>query len=681
MIRYFSRGLAREDVGAYAILYALLVVLMVGLAALVIDIASMRETRRQDRASADAAALAGASVLGNSSFDIQTACTRAMRYAEDSLNIGVGSDNCLSVFQSAAFYLGQNPPCPATANPTPAVEVKSGYTIKVIWPVQNGSVLMTNPDAETQPAPLTQNVNTGAIGTGTSADDGTPCARLAVLISHTTPASFSGIFGGSSVTTISRSVGLGLLHGGTGLKPAPLVVLDPTVCEALRVNGGSQVTVTQSNPDPTTGEIDAGAIYVDSNGTTGCGGNASVIDANGGGAFIHALDSTSSVHDAQINDFSVTFHGGGGLPSYNPAQICAGGVSSSNPSAAGLGNVCPQPVGPAQRLGRTFIDDHYNCATTAALCIAEDIPNAGAVSTGKYLHINQLAAFASWVESQPVTNLSIYRVPATDCGGPAINTRYPPVDLPTYTAVLVPCGNFGGGNGINKIVSFSPKYPVIFGGNVKVSGGSTGGCLIFNPFTLSNLSPSSSYCPSGALPHPTTSCPTCNPEAPTVDAQPVYVDGNFAFSSGAGLIAPQTIVQVASSKSMTFGAGTTGDSIYWTAPKGKDLTPPTTCSDSAGGYGYGTGTYPTAACFRNLAFWTESSAGQSLSGQSGVVLEGTWFAPNAPFTFNGGTTFNGVARAQFIADTLLITGGGTLYLKPDAGRTNPVPFLNSILIR
>ncbi|HKE51342.1 MAG TPA: pilus assembly protein TadG-related protein, partial [Actinomycetes bacterium] len=157
-----------DDRGAYAVLYAILVVLLVGVVALVIDLATLRMDRRTNRAAADSAALAGSSALGRSGVNPIAACEQAMNYVEADLEAS-GTDNCASVFAGSPMTQ-----CSAGVAKT-ATEAVAGRTVKVTWPVPNGSALL-DPDQEDWPgADVTQLV---------SSKDGVPCQRVAVEIDH-----------------------------------------------------------------------------------------------------------------------------------------------------------------------------------------------------------------------------------------------------------------------------------------------------------------------------------------------------------------------------------------------------------------------------------------------------------------------------------------------------------------
>ena len=96
-----SRGAiprTREESGVYAILYALLVVVVLGVAAIVVDLALMREGRASTRSAADSAAVAAASALNPidpSKADPNKACLTAWKYLRAAISdLGDGSGTC-----------------------------------------------------------------------------------------------------------------------------------------------------------------------------------------------------------------------------------------------------------------------------------------------------------------------------------------------------------------------------------------------------------------------------------------------------------------------------------------------------------------------------------------------------------------------------------------------------------
>lgn len=89
-----------RDTGAYAILFAMLLVVIVGTASVVVDLALMRESRAQTRSAADAAVSAGAAALN--AVDAQEssprlACEQAWAYLLENLgSLDDESGDCLA---------------------------------------------------------------------------------------------------------------------------------------------------------------------------------------------------------------------------------------------------------------------------------------------------------------------------------------------------------------------------------------------------------------------------------------------------------------------------------------------------------------------------------------------------------------------------------------------------------
>lgn len=101
-----------------------------------------------------------------------------------------------------------------------------------------------------------------------------------------------------------------------------------------------------------------------------------------------------------------------------------------------------------------------------------------------------------------------------------------------------------------------------------------------------------------------------------------------------------------------------------------------------GGSGSLTWTAPKdpASPYDDLALWSESTNGHSMSGQSTLTLDGVFFMPNAAFTFSGqGAQYQ--TTAQFVSRTLLASGQGTLRITPDPTRGIVIPLIGDRLIR
>jgi hypothetical protein len=91
-------------------------------------------------------------------------------------------------------------------------------------------------------------------------------------------------------------------------------------------------------------------------------------------------------------------------------------------------------------------------------------------------------------------------------------------------------------------------------------------------------------------------------------------------------------------------------------------------------------TAPTGGAFHGLALWSESSSDDSFKGQASLSLDGVYFTPNAHVQFDGqGSQVQ--LHAQFIANTLDMSGSGTLVMTPDPNSTVRLPVVAASLIR
>ncbi|HKA68138.1 MAG TPA: pilus assembly protein TadG-related protein [Actinomycetes bacterium] len=351
-----------DDRGAYAVLYAILVVLLVGVVALVIDLAMLRMDRRTNRAAADSAALAGSSALGRTGMNPVGACEQAMNYVEADLD-ATGTDDCASVFAGSPVTL-----C-SSGTPKTATEAVAGRTVQVTWPVPDSSALL-DPDQEDWPgADVTQPA---------SAKDGVPCQRIAVEIVHNRDTLFAGIWGVTDATTTSRSVGLAA-DTGRGATVSPLVVLDEHACNALVANGGASVVVEQSADGAHPGEVSVdsdGAGAADPHGA--CNGGRVVISASGGGQ-IKARGTTSGI-PGQL--FTLA-----GSNAYDPGELTTDCVGN-------LPGICPTPSRRSDRVTADPWVERYNCQDVTATACDNKGPG-GVTLPGPHDYIDQWVAFAT----------------------------------------------------------------------------------------------------------------------------------------------------------------------------------------------------------------------------------------------------------------------------------------------
>jgi Flp pilus assembly protein TadG len=622
--------LRRREDGVYAVLFALLLTVFVGVVAIVIDIGLLRHDRRTDKLASDAAAIAGATRLGQSlQPDPQAACKAAVSYILQNLGSPSGTIDCGSFpVPGGSGYSS----CPTTAATASGTLTGNGgtYAVTITWPVFDSDPLMA-PDIRPASSSLTQPV---------VPDDGTPCSRLGVTVQHSRAMLFAGVFGDSTSDTANHSVSRTRIGFGNGGIAAPLVVLDPTSCNALTAEGGGGVQIIANGDVP-------GLIAVNSDGTgSNCNGGATAINSNsisGSNSQIWSWDSATS--KAAILSYAITAGNAG--KSFNPAQVTC---PASNPPS---GPLCPGPTGLSGQISRLyFIDNQYNCTVAGAGgCPASD-PSAA---------ISQLRSFvrSGFSASGATAPAGFYVVQGNECTNP--QATYP-------GNVYVDCTANNGGFTVenNKTVDFTGGI-VVFAGDVKVKAS---GCLLFNT-------------PAADV---TTACTTTNAStARAQDGPVVFLAGQLDVSStNSSFIAPQTFVMQgdctfdgtscsttpANVNLQTSGTG----NIVWSAPLG----PKASCTSGS------SSAAPSPACFANLALWNEylttSSTPDTVSGQAALFLQGTFFTPNAQFVLSGGSGTN-IRSAQFVTGRLDVHGGALLTMMPDAAHTNPPPLLTAALIR
>lgn len=332
-----SRLLHSEN-GAILVYSALLLVLLLGVAALVVDLGGLRLDRRVDRMTSDIAATAGAGSLNPFGVgDSQEACQAAWGYALENLgNLTVTSAPNCTVFSS---------PCDAAVART-ASGTAGEYTITITQPVPDGYSLMGSQTPDT-------------------AVDGSACQRIGVEIRRNRTYTFARVLGFESGSTHVASVARIGPGSGTG-ELVPLLVLEPIACDALYTSGQGRVTVTDNALTP-------GYIVVDSDGskTTNpnrCGNNSYTIDPHGGPSqtnqdWIRALPvpAPDSIPSAILSYALSGQTGANPAAAFNPDDL---DDFIPAPECDDLGScyrLFPEPIGATDRITRAPIDWRYNC--------------------------------------------------------------------------------------------------------------------------------------------------------------------------------------------------------------------------------------------------------------------------------------------------------------------------------
>jgi Putative Flp pilus-assembly TadE/G-like len=626
-VNTFRRALDQRDRGAYAILYAVLLTVMVGMAALVLDLANLRLDRRTNRAAADSAAIAAAAQLGQAASSPRDACEKAVRYAEANLGItSPGANTCAATFPAGEVQVAAA--CAAGTKlvaedvpsfPPGSTPDRDNFRIEVSWPVPDDDWLMTDPDRE----------KSTTIVQGISAKDGKPCARTGVEVIQHGQFVFAGIFGFSGQTTSSHSVGLSGV-GETGDVPAPLVVLDRSSCNAFVVGGGGSVVVAA---DPA-GDF-GGTIAIDSDGSGGdvdCNGGKTVISAPSNNNHLWALDSPTG-QKAQIQVFAPAFTAQTPSPpgrAYDPSDIlgCAGGGATI--AAMGGAGVCPIPTPRNNRVTDAPWVERYNCAqATAADCGHEgDFP-----AVGPYDFVDQWVDYVTGIQSAlPGGWMPLSGSDCTVSG----NQR--------FTNVYADC------NTLQVDGTMAVTGELIARGNVDVKG-----CLLINY--------GDDFAQCATLP--------ASVVTPGQDGGNVYVGGDLSsIGSDSTMMIGQAFLYLAGRLDWSATHGL----VSWTAPYGTQSCQPAPSS----------GEPPTPACFEDLGLWSPFPASETsphvLGGGADIRVDGTLFMPVGKFEFSGGTV-NTQDNAQFIAKRLGLHGSGTLTMVPNSERSTSIPGSGGSLIR
>jgi hypothetical protein len=658
-----------NDEGAYAILYAVLVVVLVGIVSLVIDLGFIRSDRSANRAAADAGAIAGSQALGQGAPDPLLACKKAMRFAEASLGLGIGSDNCATIWPNATYD--------CTSTEQTATEVVSGRRIEVTWPVTDSNTLMQRPDLERWSAT--------PVGQDIGATDGVACRRLAVVIAQDRSFPFSGVWNNIAHkrTSTSHSVGLTAYDFENGLEPAPLVVLDRTSCNALTVGGGGGVTVG-SSADGHSGLIavdsDGSGVASGINGLDDCNGGKKVISAPSAVNHVWALDGTDTTTGATVPAriwlYALTTPNAANAVNGNIAAIppngdmtnCTNQKTTATWLALGSSapHICPVPE-PGAPVTSAPWAGRYNCGGREPDLPAATSPPASANRFGCYEpdpsnplpapgdYIDQWVRYATGTApAATFTNLVDNSTSAT-----WINNCNIKEDHTFIGSTYINCSNLTTSNGVNVFFAPSPGQPgapVVFTGSFSPSNSS---CVLFNDTTVG---------------HCTNKFAPVAPFGP--DGGNIYIGGDVNFAGSSALTLNQSFLYLGGKLTIK-----TSGIVNWIAPYARSANPANPCTKANSAM-----EAPSPGCFDSLGLWSRFNAvptgnnQDELTSSADIVVDGTLFMPRGYFKFGGGAV-NTQDRAQFVALRLELRGQGELTMTPNTKRTTLIPLVVGALIR
>lgn len=438
------RRLGSEDGGAILVTIAASMLFLLGVAAIAVDLGSLRSDIRSDSLVADAAVTAGvASVDPFSGGDAEIACQVAWEYVLLNLEDEGGSvsaPNCAALAGTCT-----------TASAAVEVTATAGpYSVGITHPVPDGHPLMG-----------VQAVNTII--------DGVSCQRLGVSIARTRQHWFARIIGAESGMTTARSVARNAPGVGGG-EVVPLLVLEPFTCDALYTSGQGKITVSYEDPDT------PGFIVVDSNGSGPCNPNSWTIDSKGiQNGWIRAIPHPSGIPSAILSYALSGTSGSVASRSFDPGDLATAvnpaDITDATEPAISRFRLFPQPSFVSRRITRAAIDHRYNCNSAYPNYLGA-IPISPCLDTPAP-HIDNLKA--AYGSSGPAVPMGFNTWPSSSCN---VNSGTITVTGNWYVDCTGPSGFVVNGATVQFV-----DGDVVFAGNVEVR---SGGVLRVNPSPTSD---------------------------------------------------------------------------------------------------------------------------------------------------------------------------------------------------
>jgi len=656
MTRVMRTRLASRDPeqGAYAILYALLVVVLVTLGAIVVDIADVRSDRRVDRSVTDSASVAGADLLGpggGSGPSVKAACLRAWQYILPALKIGSLPGSACTQFDSYQTSAAINTYCAATSAPWPTEirdeRVAGGRTVIVAWPIpyHAGTTVSEFLTPDIAPGNLNQNFSSTVDGT----DNG--CDRLGVAIFEDEAFRLGGGTDVSGTTTQVHSVARFDPSLGPARIVAALNVLNVDECRVMDSAGGGSILVdpvmSGTPPVPT----QPGVIAVESSGTArngdwvaNCQAKTVVRSTGGGTICASSVAITSTVAcDGRGKIMMHEKDDGTNNNGYDPDAV----------NTCPADSLCPEPEPEFGTYRWNPVTEIYGCNTTALNPCAVPATNHIANLETAYSSGTPTAAYGG-VAPYNTNGTSFYGGGFTTISGGTCDTigdgSSPPLAAGNY---YFDC------NGLSVTGTL-----IIQGGNVVLRAGNVtvgqNGCFVFNT--------AQATCPTAANGTiiGSGSRVTTDP-APQHDGI-LYLRGGSIVSSGTTVM-PQVFVY---SKAGRLDIGG-GPLTLWTAPGGGSLNGSGRTTLQQDCFSTATSTVNTdcmASRFSRVVYWSDAkvvaggNTANKFVAQGTLNLVGVFFTPRGAFMFAGGNCLSAQAT-QFWTDDLTVEGQACVKLRPD----------------
>ncbi len=311
--------------GAVIALIAASLLVLIAMAAIVVDLGNTRTDRRTLSSSADFSVLAAGATMGDRYASI--ACRDAVEYLAMNIpQFAHGADPCDGLPTVCVNPAPPTTPTPiangalptSVTKPTDVMIEAGEYRATIRYPVSDADIY-----DPTIPYPSTR--------------DGSPCERMRITLSHRNRTVFGQLLGIDSLTPAASATVR--VTPKTSQTVPSLWLLDPYGCPALSVSGGARITVgTDTIP---------GVISLDTD-TSLCGSSVALYSDNN--SSIQALPQGSS-ENGLINLYSM-----------QPSSATCG-VRDCEQAKIGPypKQIWPQPTPQLRRATRAPVDHRFNC--------------------------------------------------------------------------------------------------------------------------------------------------------------------------------------------------------------------------------------------------------------------------------------------------------------------------------
>lgn len=652
-----QRRRGQGDAGVTLILFALAMVGILLIVALVIDYGNVRNSRQDNKLTADVVATAGLQSLAPDGIarPWRAVCSALgyLKVNKPDLTLTV------SYLDGNGTALSGNP-CSSLANQECVANIKTTWAwIHAVGGAQAFDIMSgyVTPD----PA-FPEDATTYSGDNGTLASGG--CDQLAVIVSKADDAFFGGIGGRSGYDTASRSVGrvrIGLEGDGV---PA-FLMLERKSCDALSEQVGSGeagIIVESASPD------EPGIIHVDSSGSpaAGCNGNNNpsgwaVYSSGTGGPKIVAKPAAD---------------GTPGIISIHALEIGPPPAAYAGSTAAGLS---PAPTS-GKVVSRKPVDEKYNPASA---------PTISNLHAAAYTDANRSTAPAGYLTVTACNNSS------TAVTAPLVFVNCPSgyspgnVTFPNATDVI-----FNGPVSVsnNKQLYLPAARRIVVGGidsgpnsgGLSVAGGGRLGINSVAPFADTDAGVLAACTGREGTDGwtQTTQLIVFGGRGTGADQGALNVTGRgalcqtFAYLAGPKTNPTYTRREItngsydptclaakpcasASSTAQTNAFLYVVGTMRWSAPNQLSVQPP-----------------PGSVGVEDLALWTESAMKSEVKSGGDLQARGVYFLPNARFEMRSPATAT-PQDAQFIARSLQLLQGA-LRMQPTPGNAVQIPVLQGI---